>query len=506
MTDADDKIFQQLCDHARQTALLSSTVSLLGWDERTGLPAAAAEHRAEQMTLLAGMVHGRNTAAQLGQWLEELSASPLAEDPHSDAGTVIRQIKRQYDKQRKLPQLLVEELTRTAIEGQQVWQKARENNDYRAFQPVLKKTLDLKRRQADAMGFDECRYDALLDDFEPEEKTSNVRRVLGALRDELVPLIHGIAVSSHNRHVDLLHGDFPVAAQEQFGHRTAELIGFDFNRGRLDTTIHPFCTNLGPHDTRITTRYDERFFGSAFFGILHEAGHGIYEQGLRPEWYGLPPGETVSLGIHESQSRMWENQVGRSRAFWEHQFGSARTAFPHALTDASLEDFYFAVNDVRPSLVRVEADEATYNLHILIRFELEQELLDDDLAVEDLPQAWNDRYQQYLGVKPKTDTEGVLQDIHWSSGAFGYFSTYSLGNLYAAQFFAQADKDLGGLASLFASGQFQLLRNWLAENIHYPGQCYTQAELVQRVTGQPLSHHYLMDYLRAKYQPLYGIG
>ncbi len=505
MADSANATYEKLCNHTRETALLASIESLLGWDERTLLPPAAADHRAAQIQLLAGMIHDRNTAPQVGQWLDELAASPLADDPHSDAGTVIRQLKRGYDKQKKLPRSLVEELARASIEGQQIWQKARADDDFAAFRPMLERIVRLKRQQADAVGYSECRYDALLDDFEPEELTSNVARVLEGLRADLVPLVQQIADSRRAPNVGILKRNFPAAAQTDFGRRAAEEIGFDFSRGRLDVTVHPFCSGLGPHDTRITTRYDERFFPSAFFGILHEAGHGIYDQGLRPELYGLPPGDAVSLGIHESQSRMWENQVGRSRAYWTYKFATAQRAFPQALGGVGLNDFYFAVNDVRPSLIRVEADEATYNLHILIRFELEQAMLDGDLPIADLPAAWNRKYEDYLGIRPPSNADGVLQDIHWSGGAIGYFSTYSLGNLYAAQFFATADRELGGLDEQFARGEFNPLRHWLNDKIHQPGQCYRAAELVERVTGEPLSHSYLIEYLRGKLGPLYGI-
>ena len=270
-------------------------------------------------------------------------------------------------------------------------------------------------------------------------------------------------------------------------------------------TAHPFCSGLGPDDCRITTRFDEQFFPTAFFGILHEAGHGIYDQGLRTDLYGLPPSEAISLGIHESQSRMWENLVARSKPFWRHFYPAAQKAFPAALKDVPLDGFYFAVNDVRPSLIRVEADEATYNLHILIRFELEQALLLDDLQVADLPGAWNEKYRQYLGVTPPSDADGVLQDIHWSAGLVGYFPTYSLGNLYAAQFFQQADADLGGLDAQFARGEFAPLAGWLREKIHQTGQRFTAAELVRRVTGKPLSHQALIEHLRGKLGPLYGL-
>jgi carboxypeptidase Taq len=344
-----------------------------------------------------------------------------------------------------------------------------------------------------------------LDDYEPHELTSNVRRVLADLRGALVPLVGEIAASSRRPDVTILSRHYPRHAQESFARRAAEAIGFDFRRGRLDVTAHPFCTGLGPHDCRITTRYDEQFFPGAFFGVLHEAGHGLYDQGLRGEWYGLPPGEAVSLGIHESQSRLWENLVGRSRAFWQHFYPAAQQAFPEALSATSLDEFYFAINDVRPSLIRVEADEATYNLHILVRFELEQALLADDLPVADLPAAWNEKYQNYLGIRPDTDADGVLQDVHWSAGLVGYFPTYSLGNLYAAQFFAQAQQDLGALAPQFARGEFAPLRDWLCEKIHRHGRCFTAAELVENITGKPLSHAPLMAHLRDKFAPLYGL-
>ena len=502
MNAAATETFDRLARHSREVAMLSSVESLLSWDERTMMPDAAGEYRAEQMTLLAGMIHERRTEPRLGEWLAELSESPLAADRHSDHGATIRELKRQYDKRVRLPQALVEELTRTSVLGQQAWVTARANNDYASFRPLLEKTYRLKREQADALGFPERRYDALLDDFEPGALTSQVAAVLAALRERLVPLVAAIAASKRRPEIDILTRQYPRDEQERFGKEAAGRIGFEFGRGRLDVTAHPFCSGVGPHDCRITTRYDERHFPGAFFGILHEAGHGIYDQGLRADWFGLPPGDAISLGIHESQSRMWENLVGRSRPFWDHFFPQAQAVFPAALGNVKLDDFYFAINDVRPSLIRVEADEATYNLHILIRFELEQALLDDDLRVADLPGAWNEKYQHYLGITTPNDAEGVLQDIHWSAGLVGYFPTYSLGNLYAAQFFAKADHDLGGLASQFARGEFAPLREWLRREVHEPGCRYTAPELIERVTGQPLSHEPLMKHLNGKFGPL----
>lgn len=495
----------ELRGYMRETALLETTQALLEWDERTMLPAAGGEFRADQITLLSGMIHRRHIDVRVGDWLAALAESPLAADPHGDSGATIRLLRRDFEKRRKLPVDLVERLSRATVLGQQHWVKARHDDDFRAFAPYLREIVSLKQEQARAIGFVEHPYDALLDDYEPDARTSNVARVLAALREELAPFVAAIAASPRRPDSDILKRNYPAAAQEAFGKRTAAAIGFDFQRGRLDVTHHPFCTGLGPNDCRITTRYDEHYFPQALFGILHEAGHGIYDQGLRREHHGLPPGMFVSLGIHESQSRMWENLVGRSYAFWQHFYPSLVASFPEALRDVTLDAFFFAINGVRPSLIRVEADEATYNLHIIVRFELEQALLTGDLVVDDLPNAWRQAYRKYLGIEPPDDASGVLQDIHWSAGLFGYFPTYSLGNLYSSQLFEAAERDLGSLADQFARGEFQPLREWLNRNVHAPGRCYSAAELARRVTGQELSHDPLMRHLRGKLGPLYGV-
>ena len=505
MHESSSSLLDEVCQYVRQTSLLTTTSAVLEWDERTKMPAANAEYRAEQTTLLSGMIHQRWTEEAFVGKVAELAAGPLAADAESETAVTIRRIKRQIDKKTKLPRSLVEELSRTAVLGQSAWEKARRENDFAQFRPWLARTYELKRQQAEALGYRESAYDALLDDYEPEEVASNVGRVLADLREKLVPLVAAIAASSRRPDVSILTREFPPDVQETFGKEAATAIGFAFSRGRLDVTAHPFCTTLGPHDCRITTRYDKNFFNAAFFGILHEAGHGIYEQGLPPEKFGLPLGEAVSLGIHESQSRMWENLVGRSRAFWQHFYPAAQAKFPAALASAGLDAFYFAINDVRPSLIRVEADEATYNLHILIRFELEQALLSGDLPADDAPAAWREKYRQYLGIVPPSNADGVLQDVHWSAGLVGYFPTYTLGNLYAAQFFAAADRELGGLAAQFARGEFRPLRDWLREKIHRHGQRYTSAQLVKRVTGQELSSAPLLAHLQAKYGELYGL-
>jgi len=505
MSDNPSQVYELLCRHARETALLASIQGLLEWDEQTKMPPAGGEYRAEQVAYVAGEIHKRQTAPQVGEWLAQLADSPLAADPHGDAGAVIRELRRQYGRKIRLPQALVEELSRTSVIGQQTWIRARKANDFSQFQPILEKTLDLKRQEAAALGYAATPYDALLEDYEPGATTAEVVEVLSKLRDALTPLVEAIVGSGRRPDGSVLTRDFPVAAQEAFGKEAAAAIGFDFTAGRLDVTAHPFCGGAGPRDIRLTTRYNPRDFADGFFSIIHETGHGLYEQGLPDEYFGLPTGEAASLGIHESQSRMWENQVARSRAFWEQFLPRAAQAFAPALDGASLDAFYAAINDVRPSLIRVDADEVTYNLHILIRFELERAMIEGDLSAADLPGAWGEKYQRYLGVVSPTDADGALQDVHWSAGLFGYFPTYTLGNLYAGQFFAQASKDLGDLQSAFRRGEFQPLLAWLREKIHRHGRRYSASELVVRVTGQPLSHGPWMAQMRQKYGELYGI-
>ena len=457
------------------------------------------------MALLARLGHEMMTAPEIGQLLAEVEASDLVRDSEGVPAVNVREIRRTYDRTTKLPKELVEELARTTTRAQQVWQEARAANDFAAFRPWLEKIVRLKRQEAQAIGYRDVPYDALLDEYEPGATTAEISRVFAELRRELTPLVGAILASGKQAPRQVLEGDFPVERQQEFGRAAAAAIGFDFDAGRLDVTTHPFCSGIGPGDCRITTRYNPRRFPDAFFGILHEAGHGIYDQGLDPEHFGTPMGSFVSLGIHESQSRLWENQVGRSRGFWEHFFPKARQTFPEALGEVSLDQFVFAINDVRPSYIRVEADETTYNLHIILRFELEQALLRGDLQPADVPGAWDEKFEKSFGLKPPTDALGCLQDIHWSMGGLGYFPTYTLGNLYAAQFMEQARHDLGDLDADFRRGEFGRLKGWLNEKVHRPGQRWRAPELCRRITGRPLSHRPLLDYFQRKYAPLYGV-
>ncbi|HRK30979.1 MAG TPA: carboxypeptidase M32 [Tepidisphaeraceae bacterium] len=501
-TPAYDKLRTEL----REIGILSSIGSLLGWDQQVMLPEAGNPYRAGQMEFLAKLIHERSTSGKLGDLIAAAEAEAGGLDRHSDAAVVARDARRGYDRETKLPGELVAEMAKTEVLGHQAWVEARKNSSYASFKPWLAKWLDLKKQEIACVGYKDHPYDALLDRYEPYETAAGVTKVFESLRDELVSLVQKIAGSSKKAPIEIMERSYDVKAQEAFGRLAAEAIGFDFTAGRLDVSVHPFCSGQGQGDTRMTTRYHENHFNDAFFGVLHETGHALYEQGLQKEKYlGEALGDSVSLGIHESQSRMWENLVGRSRAFWKFFMPKARNSFPQTLNGVTDDQWYAATNAVQPSLIRVEADEMTYNLHILIRFEMETALTSGQLGVDDVPAAWNEKYKKYLGITPPNDAKGCLQDVHWSAGLMGYFPTYTLGNLYAAQFYDQATKDIPDLEQQFASGNFKPLLGWLRENIHQHGRRYSARELVKRITGTELSAQPLLNYLRGKASEVYGV-
>jgi carboxypeptidase Taq len=500
-----DHTYGQLITAVKEISLLGTSASVLHWDQETYMPPKGAETRGNQVSLLARLAHEQFTDKKIGELLGEVENSEFVKDRDSDAAVNCRELRRAYHRATKIPATLVAEISKTAVLGHVAWIDARKESNFPEFKPWLAKMLDLRKQEAECVGYKTVIYDALLDEYEPHETTENLKRVFESLRDPLIELVAKIKASPRKAPVEILERHYPAAAQEFFARDAAKAVGFDFDAGRLDTSVHPFCTDFSPHDVRMTTRYDEHYFGDAFFGVLHETGHGLYGQGLPIEQVGTPLGEPVSLGIHESQSRMWENLVARSRAFWEHFFPKAQVVFAQQLKDVTPEQWYFAINDVRPSFIRTESDEATYNLHILLRFEMEQAMLSGEIGVDDVPAAWTERMEKYFGLTPPDDAKGALQDTHWSGGAFGYFPTYTLGNLYAAQFFEQARKDLGDLHAMFARGEFAPLLNWLRQNIHRHGKRYTARELVKRVTGKDLSAEPLLNHLRRKAAELYGV-
>jgi carboxypeptidase Taq len=496
--------YEELVRRAREEALLGSCAELLGWDELTCMPRGGADFRGRQMALLAGLLHERTTDPRNGALLAAVEGSDVVSDPLSPAAVNVREWRRAYDRLTRLPRLLVEELARITSLAQQEWEAARQQADFARFRPWLERIVTLKRREAEALGDHAEPYDALLDEYEPGATSREIAPLLEALRRELVPLAAAIAERGSPPDVAILQREYPVDRQRRFGEMAAAAIGFDFQRGRLDTTTHPFFCSLGPDDCRITTRF-RTHFSEAFFGILHEVGHGLYEQGLDPEHHGTPMGEAVSLAVHESQARLWENTVGRGLPFWEHFFPLARRIFDGPLTDVDLDVFYRAVNHVAFSPIRVGADEVTYDLHILARFELERALMSGALAVGDIPAAWDDAYRKYLGISPNDDAEGCLQDGHWCGGLIGYFPTYTLGNLFAAQLFAQACVELGDPGEAFARGDFAELLGWLRRKVYRQGHRYPAAQLIEHVTGSPPDHRPLVQALWRKYGALYGI-
>jgi carboxypeptidase Taq len=497
--------YEELIRRVREAALLDSCAVLLGWDEETYMPPGGAEHRGNQMALLAGLHHARITAPRIGEMLAAVEDSPLLADPLSAEAVNVREIRWTYQRTTRLPRTLVEELARTTALAQQEWQTARQRADFAQFRPWLEKIVRLKRCEAEALGYATVAYDALLEDYEPGTRSADIVELFDALRHELVLLTNALTHARRRPNAAVLRREYSIERQRIFGEAAAAAVGFDFQRGRLDPTAHPFFSNIGPRDFRITTRYDLRNFNDAFFGILHEVGHALYEQNLDSQHHGTPMGEAPSLAAHESQARLWENTVGHSLPFWQHFFPRARQVFPGALHDVTLEDFYGAVNHVEPTLIRVGADEVTYNLHILVRFNLERALVADDLPVADVPAAWNEAYRHYLGVTPGNDALGCLQDSHWAAGLVGYFPTYTLGNLFAAQLAARAAADLGDLVKQMARGEFGGLLGWLREKVYRQGSRYSAAKLIEHVTGAPPDHRPFVQALQRKYGELYGI-
>ena len=501
--------YQHICQTAKQAALLQSAADALEWDERTGMPPAAGEYRAEQVACLRGMAHQKRTETRYCEYLEQLHAELEA---GSDRGAQlqnvsIRKMHRDLQRDKKLSTDLVEHLAALTVRGQQQWDAARNKNQYNDFKPILNEMINCKREVGNILsdGTNKSAYESLIDEYEPNATTGQIDQLFTELRIPLVQLIQQIHDSKQQPQKDIFHRPLPIHSQRQLSREVAQAIGFSFDRGRLDETSHPFCTTLGPNDCRILTRYDSNHLGTGLFGTMHEAGHGMYEQGLDPESFGLPLGSYASLGIHESQSRMWENQVGRSRPFWHWIAARLKTLFPSDYASVSVDALYFAANEIKPSLIRVEADEATYNLHIIIRYDLEKQLIEGSLGVNELQEAWNERYEQDLGVIVEQDSDGVLQDVHWSAGLFGYFPTYTIGNLIAAQLFAKAEQSIDQLDQKISVGQFHELLDWTREKVHRHGRSMTSEEIVHQATNQTLSPDYLIDYLRKKLEPLYRL-
>ena len=496
--------FEQLKNKLAEISDLNAAASVLGWDQHTYMPGGGAEARAEQLATLGRLSHEMFTSDQTGELLETATAESAALAYDSDEASLVRVTRRDYDKARRIPPALVAEIARTSSLAMEVWVKAKTEANFSAFRPSLEKLLQLHRELAHCLGFEERIYDALLDQYEPGMKTSQLVRIFCQLKSDLVPLVHSISEKRDRVDDSVLSRHYSGQKQWDFGIEVLRRFGYDLERGRQDKSVHPFTTSFSINDVRITTRVDEQFLPSALFGTLHECGHGLYEQGIKQALERTPLAGGASLGIHESQSRLWENLVGRSRGFWKFFYFRLQSLFPECLSDTPPDQFYRAINRVEPSLIRVEADEVTYNLHILLRFELEVDLLEDRLSVADLPEAWNAKMKNYLGIVPPDDAKGVLQDVHWSNGLIGYFPTYSLGNILSVQLFEKAHAADPLLHSQIGHGEFGALLEWLREKVHCHGRKFLPAELLDGA-GIHLSAEPYINYLRNKYSEIYGI-
>lgn len=500
MNDALQSLKERLADVHN----LGMAGAVLDWDQQTCMPPGGVGARAEQRATLTKLAHSLFTAPDTGEWLAGSEAAAAGLPPDSDDAALVRMTRRDYDRATRLPNNLVTEMARVTALAQDEWEKARAASDYALFAPWLEKILDLERRTADALGYQDRLYDALLDQYEPGMTSAQLDRIFAALKQEIVPLARAIFERAGRVDASVLHGDYPEEKQRRFAEAVLADCGYDFTRGRQDRSVHPFCTHFSQGDVRITTRYDPRFLSQALFGSLHEMGHALYEQGVSSSLEGTLLSNGASLGVHESQSRLWENLVGRGRPFWTRYFPLLRDTFPQQLDGVEPEAFYRAINRVAPSCIRVEADEVTYNLHIILRYEMENELLEGRLSVADAPEAWNERMREYLGLTPGSAAEGILQDVHWSIGIMGYFPTYTLGNVLSVQLYEAALQD-GTIRAGVEQAEFGPLLGWLREHVHQHGRKYLPAELIRRATGSDLTVEPYLRYLRTKFGELYGL-
>ncbi len=496
---------ETLKERLREVSYLGSALGLLGWDQQVHMPVKGAEARGVATAYLSAIMHNKFVGIDADGLLNSLHKRLLAGNLPPDESVIVRETWRSFEREKKLPESFVKELSETTTRAYSAWTEARKKSDFKMFAPWLEKIVALKKREANYVGYRQSPYDSLLDAHEPEMKTNDAEKMLGELKEFLVPFVKTIKKSGAGAKPSILKGTFLIERQKEFNRRIAARMGFSFAHGRMDESPHPFTIGFHPHDVRITTRYRAHDALYAISSTIHETGHALYEQGLRAEHFGTPLGESVSYGIHESQSRLWENMVGKGMPFWRYFYPALRREFPRPFLSVPIGDFYRALNNVRPSLIRVEADEVTYNLHIVLRFEIEKALIEGQYRVSELPKVWNEKMREYLGITVPDNARGVLQDVHWSGGSFGYFPTYSLGNIYAGQFWHAARKDMPRLDTTIAKGNLLPLREWFRAHVHEYGKTFSARALVKKATGEEPSSGYYIAYLEKKYGEIYNI-
>ncbi|NBD23513.1 carboxypeptidase M32 [Paenibacillus glycinis] len=503
-TMQENGVLQQFTERIGLIKSYEEALAVLYWDLRTGAPRKGMEVRSEAIGNLSGQMFKLSTAPELGEWLTSLEEPATYAELNDVHRRLVKETRKEYDRSVKIPPKLYQEYVVLTSQAESMWEEAKKSSDYASFEPYLDKIITYTNQFIDLWGVKGTRYDTLLDMYEPGMTTEQLDRVFGGLREKLVPLSAAIAASPHQPETGFLEQTYAKEAQKKFSLFILEQMGFDFAAGRLDESAHPFATGLNPGDVRITTRYLTDDVTSALFGTIHEGGHALYEQNIRKDLVGTTLATGTSMGIHESQSRFWENVIGRSMSFWSRYYGDLQQHFPGQL-EVSVEDFYRATNVVQPSLIRIEADELTYNLHIIIRYEIEKLIFNEGVKASELPALWNAKYKEYLGIEPEHDGEGVLQDVHWSGGAFGYFPSYSLGNMYAAQFTDTLERELPDFWELVEKGDLHPIKAWLTDKVYQYGKLRTPSELIEGITGKPLDPDYLVAYLKKKYTAIYKL-
>lgn len=501
MNQEEQRRLEDFKEYLKKIEYLNSAIGVLYWDMRVGIPKKAVQYRSEVIGHLSTEAYKLETSDSIKEFLDYFEN---VKELDTITKSMLENVKKNYEKTKKIPEDRNRKYVVLTSEAESMWEEAKEKSDFNMFKPYLEKLVEFNKEFIGYWGYEGNKYNTLLDFYEPGFTVEKIDAVFSELRDAIVKLLNKIKNSGYTPDLNCIQGSFSKESQERLGTKILVKMGYDFEAGRMDESIHPFTINFNNKDVRITTSYRDDDFTNAMFSCIHEGGHAIYEQGISDDLIGTSLGAGVSSGIHESQSRFYENILGRSREFWKYFYPELISTYPQ-FEKVPFEDFYRAINIVQPSLVRVDADELTYSLHIIIRYEIEKALINDEIKVEDLPRIWNEKYKEYLGVEPKNDSEGVLQDVHWAGGSFGYFPSYALGNLYGAQFYSKLLKDIPDVMEKIEAGDFESVKGWLNENIHRHGSVYKPSELIKRVTGEELSAKYFIEYLNKKYSEIYNL-
>ncbi|MDQ0245326.1 carboxypeptidase Taq [Bacillus fengqiuensis] len=496
---------KQFMDYVKKMTAYNEAIGVMFWDLRTGAPKKGVEQRSEVIGMLSSEVFNMSTSEEMAAFLTELNTEEAKGHTSELTKKMLAECQKEYDRNKKIPAAEYKEYIILSSKSESAWEEAKERSDFAMFQPYLEQIVEYKKKFVEYWGYEGNKYNTLLDMYEPGVTVEVIDRVFEQLRERIVPLVQQIANSPNKPDISFLYRSFPKEQQREFSRAILKELGYDFQAGRLDETVHPFATGLNPGDVRITTKYDESDFRTAIFGTIHECGHALYEQNISKALIGTNLCDGTSMGIHESQSLFFEKFIGKNYSFWKRNYDVLKQYTPGQFDNVSLDDFYRAVNESKPSLIRIEADELTYPLHIMIRYEIEKGLINGEMEVKDLPQIWNDKYEEYLGIRPESDAEGVLQDVHWSGGDFGYFPSYALGYMYAAQLKQAILKDLPDFDQLIEQGKVDEIRQWLTYHIHQYGKTKQPLEILQDVTGEGLNAQYLIDYLEEKYRRIYQI-